>query len=148
MKRCPICKTIYPDDANFCPMDASGLDVIDGTPSLDLPTMQAKLVGGRFKLGPQVGGGRTGDRLYVATELVSGVTLEEVVVTGGPLAPDQAARLGVEVGEALAEAAKLGVIHRDVAPKNVVILPDGKVKLGNFSLPVPINDKVFGVAEY
>ena len=30
MKRCPLCKTTYPDEANFCPMDAGRLVSMDG----------------------------------------------------------------------------------------------------------------------
>jgi len=70
MKRCPTCKNLYPDDANFCPMDAGRLaDDLDSQPgpaSLDLPTLQTRQVGGRFKLGPQLGGRRSGE-IYAAT---------------------------------------------------------------------------------
>src|SRR5262249_44005394 len=130
-------------------MDAARLEQVGEapTPSLDLPTMQSRLIGGRFRLGPHVGGSRTGegfsaedmqpgqavavkfiapavfptplvaqrterelkqlmktqsersvrvldvgrlagpggDRMYVATELVTGPTLAQVVATKGPL---------------------------------------------------------------
>jgi hypothetical protein len=212
MKRCPICRAVYPDDANFCPMDAGRLEDIGGgrVPSLDLPTMVSRLIGGRFRLGPQIGGGRTGevysaedtqtgqtvalkliapavfptplvaqrterelkqlmkaqslrsvrifdvgriqgaggDRSYVAMELVTGPTLAQLVATQGPLPLPLALRLAIAIGEALAEAAKLGVIHRDVAPKNVIVVEAAQIKLINFGIPTPVTDKVLGLPEF
>src|ERR671936_847283 len=59
--------------------------------------------------------GRQADHLWFASELITGPTLTEVVARSGRLPLDRALRTALDVGEALAEAAKLGVIHRDVA---------------------------------
>src|SRR5262249_39684315 len=92
--------------------------------------------------------GKEGDHTWVASELVSGATLAAIVAANGPLRPDQAVRLAIEVGEGLAEAAKFGVIHRDVSPKNVFILGDGRVKLLNFGIPTPVTERVQGIPEF
>jgi hypothetical protein len=53
-----------------------------------------------------------------------------------------------QVGQALLEAQKVGLVHRDVAPKNILVSASGEVKVINFPIAVPINDRVSGVAGY
>jgi len=95
-----------------------------------------------------LGSGKRGDDSWVALELLDSVqTLGEAVEALGAMPADKAARLVGVIGEALIEAAQVGVVHRDLAPKNIVFAGDD-VKLINFSLPVPAGDKVPGVAEF
>ncbi|HTJ47762.1 MAG TPA: serine/threonine-protein kinase [Kofleriaceae bacterium] len=95
-----------------------------------------------------VASGKQGQQLWIATELVEdGISLDEVVAARGALDPSMASDLVVAIGEALIEAAKVGVVHRDLAPKNVLLVGD-HVKIINFCVPVPTSDKVPGVAEY
>src|ERR1043165_9833630 len=92
--------------------------------------------------------GKRGDDSWVALELIDGAqTLAEAIAARGPIALDQAAHLIEVIGEALIEAAQVGVVHRDLAPKNV-LFAGADVKLINFSLPVPTSDKVAGVAGF
>jgi hypothetical protein len=92
--------------------------------------------------------GKRGDEHWVATELLdSAHTLQEAITARGPIPPDQAADLIELIGEALIEAAQVGVVHRDLAPKNI-LFAGNDVKLINFSLPVPTADKIPGVAEF
>jgi serine/threonine-protein kinase len=89
--------------------------------------------------------GRGSDGLvYMATEAAPGPTLEEVVAREGALSVERATAIVLQVGEALTEAQKVGVIHRDVAPRNVFIGPGDKVKVGDFGIAEPVSDKVFG----
>jgi hypothetical protein len=89
--------------------------------------------------------GKRGDDHWVALELLDHVqTLGDAVAGRGAMPIDKAARLIEIIGEALIEAAQVGVVHRDLAPKNIVFAGDD-VKLLNFSLPVPGSDKVPGV---
>jgi tRNA A-37 threonylcarbamoyl transferase component Bud32 len=95
-----------------------------------------------------IASGRQASQLWVATEQVGGArTLADVVASGGPLDPQRASDVVLVIGEALIEAAKLGVVHRDLAPKNVLVAGD-EVKLINFAVPVPTSDKVPGVPEF
>ncbi len=87
------------------------------------------------------------DRLYVAMELCSGDSLD-MILRQGPIAFDTAKSIVTQVGQALLEAQKAGIVHRDVSPKNVIVSPAGDVKVINFPLAVPISDKVSGVAAY
>jgi serine/threonine-protein kinase len=91
-----------------------------------------------------VASGRRGDDWWVATEFLDGAqTLADAIATRGPIPAEQAAELVELIGEALIEAAQVGVVHRDLAPKNVLFAGDS-VKLINFPVPVPISDKVPG----
>src|SRR4051812_25904910 len=89
--------------------------------------------------------GKRGDDPWVALELLDSVqTLGDAVAQRGAMPIDKAAKLIEIIGEALIEAAQVGVVHRDLAPKNIVFAGDD-VKLLNFSLPVPTSDKLPGV---
>jgi len=85
---------------------------------------------------------------WVAMEVLDGAqTLAEAISARGPIPVDEAAHLIEVIGEALIEAAQVGVVHRDLAPKNV-LFAGSEVKLINFSLPVPTTEKVPGVPEF
>ncbi len=92
--------------------------------------------------------GKRDEQLWVATELVDGARpLSEVVRQHGPLSASMAAELVEHIGEALIEAAQLGVVHHDLAPKNV-LLAGSDIKLINFSAPVSAGEQVPGVPEF
>jgi hypothetical protein len=85
---------------------------------------------------------------WVASELIEGAqTLADAIAARGPIGGGVAANLIEVIGEALIEAAQVGVVHRDLAPKNV-LFGGQEVKLINFSLPVPTSDRVPGVPEF
>jgi serine/threonine protein kinase len=71
---------------------------------------------------------------YIVTELVDGETLGELMAREGALPPERAAEIGREVARALAAAHERGVVHRDVKPGNVMITPDGRVKVVDFGI--------------
>jgi hypothetical protein len=73
-------------------------------------------------------------RPYIVMELMPGDTLKDLADRRGPLPPAEAIRLILDVIDGLREAHRLGVIHRDVKPSNCFLLPDGRVKVGDFGL--------------
>jgi hypothetical protein len=85
--------------------------------------------------------------LHIAMELCQGDSLERILA-GGPMGLEQAKSIVSQIGQALLEAQKVGLVHRDVAPKNILISPSGDVKVINFPIAKPINDRVAGVPEY
>jgi serine/threonine-protein kinase len=92
--------------------------------------------------------GRTADeRLYVAMELFEGEPLDRLV-RNSLMALGQAKAIVAQIGQALLEAQKAGIVHRDVSPKNILISPTGDVKVINFPIAKPLNDKASGVAAY
>jgi serine/threonine-protein kinase len=60
---------------------------------------------------------------YLVTELLEGMTLEELIDTGGPPPLDLAAELSRQLLTALAFAHAQGVVHRDLKAANVIALP-------------------------
>ncbi len=74
------------------------------------------------------------DVLGLVLERVPGHTLAQRLKGGAPLPEPQALEIAIGLGEALAAAHAAGVVHRDLKPNNVMITPDGRVKLLDFSI--------------
>ncbi|HEX8028761.1 MAG TPA: protein kinase, partial [Vicinamibacterales bacterium] len=70
---------------------------------------------------------------YIVMELVRGQSLKELIAPG-PLAPERALDLGIEIGEGLARAHEIGLVHRDLKPANVMVTADGHAKIIDFGL--------------
>jgi serine/threonine protein kinase len=75
-----------------------------------------------------------GDSQWLVMEYVDGVTLAELIRTGGPLGLDRAAPLLGSVADALAAAHSAGIVHRDVKPSNILVSQSGQVKLSDFGI--------------
>ena len=59
--------------------------------------------------------------LYIAMELLSGVSLEEALEKGGALSPDRVDRIMGQVCGSLEEAHQKGIVHRDLKPANIFL---------------------------
>jgi serine/threonine-protein kinase len=76
-----------------------------------------------------------GEFVFFTMAYVEGETLAQRVATGGPLTPEDAARLLADVGDALAYAHARGVVHRDVKPDNILIeTATGRALLADFGI--------------
>jgi serine/threonine-protein kinase len=82
--------------------------------------------------------------VYLAMELVHGVTLRSRL-RDGALAVPEAVRVAKEILLGLAKAHEVGIIHRDLKPDNVMLAPEGTVKLLDFGLAKP-TETVSGAA--
>ena len=211
MKVCPSCNERFPDDANFCPMDAAALAVMaEARPPSEVrpePAADETLLDGRFRpeeppepsvlgeirsaydtrqgsparliyvapalfpsplafertqrelrqlekspadgIGRVLGHGRLPDgRMWIASAPPEGVTLATLVQDVGPMPLAQACTIVARAGEALLEAQKGGVIHRDVHPGNIRVLAGDRVQIVNFGLAAPLNERLFGDPRY
>ena len=77
--------------------------------------------------------GEEGDQIFIVMELVSGKTIR-AILSEGPVESGVLLRLGAHVAEALAAAHAQGVIHGDIKPENIVLQPEGRVKLLDFGI--------------
>ncbi|MEJ7842241.1 MAG: protein kinase, partial [Rubrobacter sp.] len=73
-------------------------------------------------------------RYYIAMEYVPGGTLKDRIVRNGPLSPDTASSVAVQIADALGAAHERGLIHRDVKPQNVLVTASGDVKVADFGI--------------
>jgi serine/threonine protein kinase/Tol biopolymer transport system component len=77
--------------------------------------------------------GEAGGRHFIATEFIEGVTLRRRMA-GAKLAIGEALDIASQVVSALTAAHAAGIVHRDVKPENIMIRPDGYVKILDFGL--------------
>ena len=77
--------------------------------------------------------GMEGDVPYIVMEVVGGPALSEVT-DDGPLAAREARTVGIQIANALAEAHRSGIVHRDVKPANILQAGDDNWKLVDFGV--------------
>jgi eukaryotic-like serine/threonine-protein kinase len=92
---------------------------------------------------------------FIVMEYVEGRTLRDLLRIGGPPPPERAALIAADVCNALAAAHARGLIHRDVKPANVMLTPDGTVKVMDFGIAratssdtITQTHAVIGTAQY
>jgi serine/threonine protein kinase len=84
-----------------------------------------------------------GDATFVVMELVEAPTLADIMAAQGPLAADRVANIGLALLAALEVAHAAGIVHRDVKPGNVMLLPGDRVKLADFGIARTMDDSAY-----
>jgi serine/threonine protein kinase len=72
--------------------------------------------------------------VYLVMDFVEGRRLDEIIEEEGAIQVDRMLKWAQELVEALGYCHQKGILHRDVKPQNVIIAPDGSVKLVDFGL--------------
>src|SRR3712207_4779980 len=94
---------------------------------------------------------------YIVMEYVEGDTLRDVLRREGRLSPRKAMELSADICGALDFSHRNGIVHRDVKPGNVMITPQGTVKVMDFGIARAVSDSaatmtstaaVIGTAQY
>lgn len=100
--------------------------------------------------------GKHEDTYFMVMEVIQGRTLREIRKTEGSLLPRRAAEIAAETAAALTVAHQAGVYHRDIKPGNIMLTPDGSVKVTDFGIARALDDSeeltrtgaVIGTATY
>jgi serine/threonine protein kinase len=71
---------------------------------------------------------------FIVMELLDADSLHDEVAANGPLDEQRAIVVGRDIASALRAAHEHGITHRDVKPRNVLLLDDGHVKLADFGI--------------
>lgn len=78
--------------------------------------------------------GEDGDTYFIVMELIEGRTLRDVLKSERQLLPRRASEIGAEVASALSVAHRAGLVHRDIKPGNILLAPDGTVRVTDFGI--------------
>ncbi len=81
--------------------------------------------------------GEAGDLAYIVMEYIEGATLRRHLQSGRPDVR-KFVRIVKQIAEALDSAHRLGVVHRDVKPENILIDANGSPYLGDFGLALEV----------
>ncbi len=71
---------------------------------------------------------------FIVMEYVEGRTLADIIASEGPLNPQRASGIAIDVAVALGFAHRNGTVHRDVKPGNIMITQGGQVKVADFGI--------------
>ena len=91
---------------------------------------------------------------YIVMEFVRGSDLKTAILERGAINQRKVAEIGSQVCQALSVAHGLDIIHRDIKPQNIMVQPDGNVKVMDFGIARAKNSvmtqtsSVLGTAHY
>jgi serine/threonine protein kinase len=80
------------------------------------------------------------NQYFIAMQLAPGKTLKKVIA-GKPLGLDSLISITLQVGDALAAAHAIGIVHRDIKSSNIIITPRGQAKVLDFGLAKLLTEK-------
>lgn len=98
--------------------------------------------------------GKDGETYYIVMEYLRGTDLKSGIKSHGALDPKKVAQIGSQISSALSVAHKHEIIHRDIKPQNIMVLPDGNIKVMDFGIARAKNshltqdNNVLGTAHY
>jgi len=81
-----------------------------------------------------LGSGQYNRTPYLATELIEGQSLRQMIETAAPMPPDQAVDIVRKIADGMAYCHENGVIHRDLKPENILVTAEGQPMIMDFGL--------------
>ena len=98
--------------------------------------------------------GKDGDTYYIAMEYLRGTDLKSGIRKHGALDGKKVAQIGSQIAQALSVAHRHDIIHRDIKPQNIMVQPDGNIKVMDFGIAraknshLTTDNSVLGTAHY
>ena len=98
--------------------------------------------------------GKDGETYYIVMEYLRGTDLKSGIRKHGALDCRKVAQIGSQIAQALSVAHKHDIIHRDIKPQNIMVQPDGNIKVMDFGIARAKNshltqdNNVLGTAHY
>ena len=98
--------------------------------------------------------GKDADTYYIVMEYLRGTDLKSGIRKHGALDCKKVAQIGSQIAQALSVAHKHDIIHRDIKPQNIMVQPDGNIKVMDFGIARAKNshltqdNSVLGTAHY
>ncbi len=98
--------------------------------------------------------GKDEDTYYIVMEYLRGTDLKSGIRKHGALAPRKVAQIGSQIAQALTVAHRHDIIHRDIKPQNIMVQPDGNIKVMDFGIAraknshLTADNSVLGTAHY
>jgi serine/threonine-protein kinase len=89
--------------------------------------------------------GTEGDHVFLVMELVQGPDLAKLMRTSGLPSPGLVAQIATQGARALDAAHEAGIVHRDVKPGNLLMAPDGTLKMTDFGIAKRAGNETTGL---
>lgn len=80
---------------------------------------------------------------YIVMEYIPGNNLKDVIKQDAPMAVEKALDITRQIGEALHHAHQRNIIHRDIKPHNILVTPEGQIKVTDFGIARAISASSF-----
>ncbi len=84
--------------------------------------------------------GSDGQTYYIVMEFVEGQDLKKIIKSEGPLPPERALRLAIQICHGIGFAHRAGLVHADVKPQNILVTREDVVKVTDFGIAQALND--------
>ncbi len=80
---------------------------------------------------------------YIVMEYIPGDNLKDIIKRNAPMPVEQALDITRQIGEALHHAHQRNIIHRDIKPHNILVTPEGQIKVTDFGIARAISASSF-----